>query len=109
MYLRGYRPLGSYWKWTELMADVQETQKWHLKKEIQVTHLLTTFAMLISAVMYVNKMEQRLEQRLTILEQRDISARERMAFENQAMRESMARIQAQLDRIERQLARDQHK
>ena len=33
---------------------------WHFKKEIQLGHLITTFTVAIAAVLYINKIEQRL-------------------------------------------------
>ena len=39
----------------------EPVERWHLKKEIQLGHLITTFAVAISAVLYINKIEQRLK------------------------------------------------
>ncbi len=37
----------------------QGPEGWHLKKEIQLGHLITTVTVAISAIVYVNKIEQR--------------------------------------------------
>jgi hypothetical protein len=37
----------------------EHDNRWHLKKEIQLGHLITTFTVAISAVIYITKIEQR--------------------------------------------------
>jgi hypothetical protein len=36
-----------------------EEKGWHFKKEVQLGHLITTFTIAISAVVYINKIEER--------------------------------------------------
>jgi hypothetical protein len=44
---------------TDKVTDSSGVQGWHLKKEIQLGHLITTVTVAISAIVYVNKIEQR--------------------------------------------------
>ena len=37
--------------------DDEQTKGWHFKKEVQLGHLITTFTIAISAVVYINKIE----------------------------------------------------
>jgi len=42
------------------MSDQEkEPERWHLKKEIQLGHLITTVTVAVSAILYINKIEQR--------------------------------------------------
>jgi nucleoside permease NupC len=73
------------------MADPKETERWHLKKEIQLGHLITTFVVAISAVLYINKIEQR----LSVVETQVLSQRESAAL----LRQQLERMDAKLDRL----------
>ncbi len=44
---------------TDKAVDPGAMQGWHLKKEIQLGHLITTVTVAISAIVYVSKIEQR--------------------------------------------------
>lgn len=39
--------------------DDESTKGWHFKKEVQLGHLITTFTIAISVVVYINKIEER--------------------------------------------------
>ena len=73
------------------MAEPKETERWHLKKEIQLGHLITTFAVAISAVLYINKIEQR----LSVVETQVLAQRESSAL----LRQQLERMDAKLDRL----------
>ena len=73
------------------MAEPKETERWHLKKEIQLGHLITTFAVAISAVLYINKIEQR----LSVVETQVLAQRESAAL----LRSQLERMDAKLDRL----------
>ena len=73
------------------MAEPKETERWHLKKEIQLGHLITTFAVAISAVLYINKIEQR----LSVVETQVLAQRESSAL----LRSQLERMDAKLDRL----------
>ena len=71
------------------MAELQE--RWHLKKEIQLGHLLTTFTVAMSAVVYINKIEQR----VAVIESQMVSQRESSAI----LRSQLEKINDKLDRL----------
>ena len=73
------------------MAEPKETERWHLKKEIQLGHLITTFAVAISAVLYINKIEQR----LSVVETQVLAQRESATL----LRQQLERMDAKLDRL----------
>ena len=65
--------------------------RWHLKKEIQLGHLITTFTVAISAVIYISKIEQR----VAVVESQMITQRESSAL----LRAQLERMDAKLDRL----------
>ena len=74
------------------MAD---PERWHLKKEIQITHVFATLALAGSVFVYVSKVDQR----LTIVETQLTAQREASVIQ----RAQLERMDAKLDRlIERQ-------
>lgn len=78
---------------------------WHLKKEIQLTHVLTTLGMVLSVVIYA----QQIEKRISRLEDRQIentnAQRERDLAQDEDRREKVGEIRNQLGRIEGKLDR----
>lgn len=72
------------------MSD-QIQERWHLKKEIQLGHLITTFTVAISAVVYISKIEQR----VAVVESQLITQRESSAL----LRAQLERMDAKLDRL----------
>ena len=68
----------------------EPTDRWHLKKEIQLGHILTTFTVAISCIIYVNKIEQR----VAVIE-----------AQVAAQHESAGLLRAQLDKINDKLDR----
>ena len=70
------------------MAD---QERWHLKKEIQLSHLISTAVIAISAVLYISKIEQR----LSVVETQVIAQRESSAL----LRQQLERMDAKLDRL----------
>lgn len=82
---------------------------WHMKKEIQLGHIITTLTLAISAVWWVGK----LEQRVAIAEARESVLREKQVEQDRNLRELAATIRqdigalgAKIDRlIERESAR----
>lgn len=69
----------------------QTQERWHLKKEIQLGHLITTFTVAISAVVYISKIEQR----VAVVESQMITQRESSAL----LRAQLERMDAKLDRL----------
>ena len=66
-------------------------ERWHMKKEIQLGHLITTFTVAIASVMYISKIEQR----VAIMETQMISQRE----SSQLLRGQLEKINDKLDRL----------
>lgn len=81
------------------MADY--TNGWHLKKEIQVSHLITTAGMVLAAVLYAAKIEQR----VALLESSMVQQHERDDRQDKASAESITLLRAHLERIEAKLDR----
>lgn len=67
-----------------------DDNRWHMKKEIQLGHLITTFTVAISCVVYINKIEQR----VAVMESQII-----------AQRDSATLLRSQLDKINDKLDR----
>lgn len=66
-------------------------ERWHLKKEIQLGHLLTTFTVAVSCVIYVNKVEQR----VAVVEAQVEAQREGVTL----LRGQLEKINDKLDRL----------
>jgi hypothetical protein len=73
----------------------EQSERWHLKKEIQVTHIVSTLMLVGAVFAYVQKVDQR----LTIVETQLVAQREASVIQ----RAQLERMDAKLDRlIERQ-------
>lgn len=75
---------------------------WHLKREIQVGHLLTTLTIIASVALYVTKMDQRLaivESTLQHQQQRDAKQDESAAQSDALIRAQLSRMDEKLDRV----------
>jgi len=68
-----------------------EPERWHLKKEIQVTHVVSTLLLVGAVFAYVNKIDQR----LTIVETQLIAQRD----SSMVQRAQLERMDAKLDRL----------
>ena len=68
-----------------------EQAGWHLKKEIQVTHLISTITLGVAALVYVGEMKKDIE----ILKEARITQRETI----QLLRSQLERMDAKLDRL----------
>ena len=69
----------------------QEPQGWHLKKEIQLGHLITTITVAVAAVVYINKIEQR----VAVIESQVIYQKETA----DVLRNQLEKINDKLDRL----------
>lgn len=69
----------------------EQIDRWHLKKEIQLGHLITTFTVAIAAVLYINKIEQR----VSVIEVQITSQREASVL----LRTQLEKINDKLDRL----------
>ena len=70
---------------------MNEPQGWHLKKEIQVTHVVSTLLLMGAVFAYVSKIDQR----LTIVETQLIAQRD----SSMVQRAQLERMDAKLDRL----------
>lgn len=66
-------------------------ERWHLKKEIQVTHVVSTLLLVGAVFAYVSKIDQR----LTIVETQLIAQRD----SSMVQRAQLERMDAKLDRL----------
>lgn len=66
-------------------------ERWHLKKEIQLTHIISTLLLVGAVLTYVNKIEQR----LTIVETQLLAQRDAAILQ----RAQLERMDAKLDRL----------
>ena len=74
------------------MIDLdKQPERWHLKKEIQVTHVVSTLLLVGAVFAYVSKIDQR----LTVVETQLIAQREASAVQ----RVQLERMDAKLDRL----------
>ena len=70
---------------------MNEPERWHLKKEIQVTHIVSTLMLVGAVFAYVSKIDQR----LTIVETQLIAQRDASVIQ----RAQLERMDAKLDRL----------
>lgn len=83
------------------LDEVRVENGWHLKKEFQVGHIITSIVIAGSVLTYVNKIEQR----LAIVETQLIQQRDRDERQDKITSESLAILRAQFDRIDAKLDR----
>jgi len=83
------------------MSTTNEQAGWHLKKEIQLGHIITTLTVAMSAVIYT----QKLEQRIAIMENQIVTQRERDEKQDKATSDAINHVRAHLDRMEAKLDR----
>ena len=70
---------------------MNEPERWHLKKEIQVTHVVSMLLLVGAVFAYVSKIDQR----LTIVETQLIAQRD----SSMVQRVQLERMDAKLDRL----------
>ena len=69
----------------------RRSERWHLKKEIQLTHVISTIVVIGAVLAYVSKIEQR----LTIVETQLLAQRDATLLQ----RAQLERMDAKLDRL----------
>lgn len=83
---------------------IQRTQSiegWHLKKEIQFGHIITTLTVAVAAMFYFSKIEQR----IALVEQQIIQQRERDDRQDKATAEALILLRQQLEKMDGKLDR----
>lgn len=76
------------------MPESNEQQQWHMKKEINIAHLLSTAAMLIAGMSYLTGLSERIS-----TNELDIKHAQQMRIEDQR------RVEKQFDVINKKLDR----
>jgi len=69
----------------------RRAERWHLKKEIQLTHVISTLILVGAVLAYVSKIEQR----LTIVETQLLAQRDATTLQ----RAQLEKMDAKLDRL----------
>lgn len=83
------------------MSSPDAQAGWHLKKEIQLGHIITTLTVALSAVIYT----QKLEQRIAIMENQMVAQRDRDERQDVTNKEMMNHLRSHLDRMELKIDR----
>lgn len=78
---------------------------WHLKREVQLGHIITTCTVLFSVIWYAGE----LEQRIALVEQSQmqvtLAQKERDDRQDKLASDALAMLRQQLDRLEQKLDR----
>jgi hypothetical protein len=83
------------------MTD-ESKEPWHIKREIQIGHLVSTAVVAFSVIWYAGKLEQRValvEQSVSLQKERDATQDIQAAAAQAQINAQLARIDAKLDRI----------
>ena len=78
-----------------------DPERWHIKREFQIGHLLTTLVMATSVIIYVGKMEQR----IALVEQSVQQQHERDERQDKAIAEGLRAIDVRLSKLDDKLDR----
>lgn len=81
-------------------TQLEETG-WHLKKEIQFGHIVTTLTVAVAAMFYFTKIEQR----LALVEQLQVMQQMRDERQDKAASEALVLLREQLERMDNKLDR----
>ena len=85
-----------------MTANQDIAGRWHLKKEIQLGHIITTITVALAATVYVQKIEQRLavvESQIATQRERD-DRQDKLANDTYVLlRQHLERMDAKLDRL----------
>lgn len=76
-------------------------ERWHIKREFQLSHLITTVVMAVSVILYLGKMEQR----IALIEQSVTQQRERDERQDKAIAEGLQAIDRRLGKLDDKLDR----
>jgi hypothetical protein len=94
------------------LEDHNDRSRWHLKKEVQVGHIITTLTVLFGLIWYAAKIEQRVAMVETHIEQRDDAINKQIAAQREYLQaqdvnamQTIINLRSQLDKIEGKLDR----
>ena len=74
---------------------MQSTEKWHLSKEISVSHLATTFALVLAGVVYITNIEKN----VAVLETQLANVQMQIDFLQKTHGEMFEKIDKKLDQM----------
>ncbi len=80
---------------------VISVEGWHLKKEIQFGHIITTLTVAVAAMFYFSKIEQR----IALVEQQMTQQRDRDDRQDKAVAEAVNLLRQQLENMDKKLDR----
>ena len=84
-----------------MQMQTNEPRGWHIKKEVQITQLLTIVTVAVASFWYI----ARLEQRIAIIEVAMVAQRDRDAIQDRAMADASTQLRGALERIDSKLDR----
>ena len=88
-----------------MRSEERQDGGWHLKREVQLGHIITTCTVLFSVIWYAGK----LEQRIALVEQSQmqvtLAQKERDDRQDRLASDALAMLRQQLDRLEQKLDR----
>lgn len=87
--------------WAGIDRRAPRPERWHIKREFQLAHLITTLVMAASVIMYIDKMEQR----IALVEQTVQQQRERDERQDKAIAEGLQAIERRLGKLDDKLDR----
>jgi hypothetical protein len=79
----------------------REHERWHIKREFQLGHLITTLAMATSVIVYIGKMEQR----IALVEQSVTEQRARDDRQDKAITSALDAIERRLGKLDDKMDR----
>lgn len=83
------------------MTPPKPPEHWHIKKEVQIGHILTTMSVAFSVIWYAGK----LEQRIALVERSVVTQERRDDAQDVAHAAAVNQIRQQLDRMDSKLDR----
>lgn len=83
------------------MPTQTEQTHWHLKKEIQLGHVISTIIFAASGLFYVTKMDQR----IAVIESQMVSQKDRDMMQDRQHSEALALIREQMKSMDGKLDR----
>jgi hypothetical protein len=79
----------------------QQPERWHIKREIQIGHLITTLTIAAAVLIYA----QKIEQRVALLEEKSQTQSARDARQDEHSRDTAVLLRDQLTRLEGKIDR----
>lgn len=84
-----------------MLQPTAKPEAWHIKREVQISHLLATVSVVFSVIWYAGK----LEQRIALIEQAILMQRDRDTSQDATSNATVEQMRRQLDKIDTKLDR----